>query len=162
MRYSSHSFSTSALDEGEWSASRPSRALLPGKGLPVRILQKAWWDPEPVWTQRLKESLLPLPWIESLSPGRPARSQTLYWLSYPLTLYLAVDIFMCSNNVAAVKRKCCAWWCEDGCHKVRVFVDAPGWWDAVPARGYFRYASTVKSVSAFGQSSLEPPVYINN
>jgi hypothetical protein len=109
-----------------------------------------------------RKNLLPLPWIESLSPGRPARSQTLYWLSYPLTLYLAVDIFMCSNNVATVKRKCCALWCEDGCHKVRVFVDAPGWWDAVPARGYFRYASTVKFVSAFGQSSLEPPVYINN
>jgi hypothetical protein len=32
-RYSSYSFSTSALDIGEWSASRPGRALAPGKGL---------------------------------------------------------------------------------------------------------------------------------
>jgi hypothetical protein len=29
--YSSHSFTTSALDVGEWSASRPGRALPPGK-----------------------------------------------------------------------------------------------------------------------------------
>jgi hypothetical protein len=33
-RYSSYSFSTSALDGGEWSASRPGRALPPGKGPP--------------------------------------------------------------------------------------------------------------------------------
>jgi hypothetical protein len=29
--YISYSFSTSALDGGEWSASRPGRALAPGK-----------------------------------------------------------------------------------------------------------------------------------
>jgi hypothetical protein len=38
-RYSSYSFSTSALDEGEWSASRPGRALAPEKGPPVPIVQ---------------------------------------------------------------------------------------------------------------------------
>jgi hypothetical protein len=54
-RYSSYSFSTSALDEGEWSVSRPGRALPPGKGPPVPIVQEAGWDPEPVWTQRLEE-----------------------------------------------------------------------------------------------------------
>jgi hypothetical protein len=31
-RYSSYSFSTSTLDKDEWSASRPGRALAPGKG----------------------------------------------------------------------------------------------------------------------------------
>jgi hypothetical protein len=36
-RCSSYSFTISALDEGEWSASRPGRALLPGKGHPVPI-----------------------------------------------------------------------------------------------------------------------------
>jgi hypothetical protein len=36
---------------GEWSASRPGRALPPGKGPPVPIVQKAGWAPEPVWTQ---------------------------------------------------------------------------------------------------------------
>jgi hypothetical protein len=54
-RYSSYSFATSALDEGEWSASRPGRALPPGKGPPVPIVQEAGWAPEPVWTQRIEE-----------------------------------------------------------------------------------------------------------
>jgi hypothetical protein len=56
--YSSYSFSTSALDGGEWSVSRPGRALTPGKGPPVHIVQEAGWAPEPVWTQRLEEKLL--------------------------------------------------------------------------------------------------------
>jgi hypothetical protein len=38
-RYSSYSFTTSALDGGEWSASRPGRALPPGNGPPVPIVQ---------------------------------------------------------------------------------------------------------------------------
>jgi hypothetical protein len=54
-RYSSYSFMTSALDGGEWSASRPDRALPPGKGPPVPIVQEAGWAPEPVWTHRLEE-----------------------------------------------------------------------------------------------------------
>jgi hypothetical protein len=54
-RYSSYSFLTSALDGGEWSASRPCRALSPGKGPPVPIVQEAGWAPEPVWTQVLEE-----------------------------------------------------------------------------------------------------------
>jgi hypothetical protein len=54
-RYSSYSFSTLALDGGEWSASRSGRALAPGKGPPVPIVQQAGWAPEPVWTQRLEE-----------------------------------------------------------------------------------------------------------
>jgi hypothetical protein len=43
--YSSYSFTTSALDGGEWSASRPCRALPPGKGPPVPIVQEAGWVP---------------------------------------------------------------------------------------------------------------------
>jgi hypothetical protein len=54
-RYSSHSFTTSALDEGEWSASRPGRALPSGERTPGTIVQEAAWAPEPVWTQRLEE-----------------------------------------------------------------------------------------------------------
>jgi hypothetical protein len=54
-RYISYSFTTSALDGDEWSASRPGRALPPGKGPPVPIVQEAGWDPETVWTQRLEE-----------------------------------------------------------------------------------------------------------
>jgi hypothetical protein len=44
-----------ALDGGEWSASRPGRALPPGKGPPVSIVQEAGWAPEPVSTQGLEE-----------------------------------------------------------------------------------------------------------
>jgi hypothetical protein len=53
--YSSYSFTTSALDGVEWSATRPGRALPPGKGPQVPIVQEAGWAPEPVWTQRLEE-----------------------------------------------------------------------------------------------------------
>jgi hypothetical protein len=54
-RYSSYSFTTSALDGGEWSASRPGRALAPGK---VPIVQETGWTPEPVCTQRIQEKSL--------------------------------------------------------------------------------------------------------
>jgi hypothetical protein len=40
---------------GEWSASRPNRALPPGKEPPVPIGQEARWASEPVWTQKLEE-----------------------------------------------------------------------------------------------------------
>jgi hypothetical protein len=59
----------------------PAALLPPGKGPPVPIGQEAGWAPEPVWTQRLEKNPLPPPGIEPRSPGRPARSQTLYCLS---------------------------------------------------------------------------------
>jgi hypothetical protein len=37
-RYSSYSFSTSALDGGEWSVSRPGRAFTSGERTPVPIV----------------------------------------------------------------------------------------------------------------------------
>jgi hypothetical protein len=55
--YSSYLFTTSAVDEGEWSASRPGRASPPRKGPPVPIVQKVGWTPELVWTQRLEEEI---------------------------------------------------------------------------------------------------------
>jgi hypothetical protein len=51
--YSSYSFTISALEEAHWSASRPGRALVLGKELPVPIVQEAEWAPKPVLTQRL-------------------------------------------------------------------------------------------------------------
>jgi hypothetical protein len=54
-RYSSYSFTTLALDGGEWSAARPSRTLAAGKGCPVPTVREAGWDPEPVWTHRLED-----------------------------------------------------------------------------------------------------------
>jgi hypothetical protein len=44
-----------ALDGGEWSTLRPSRALPLGKEPLVPIGQEAGWAPEPVWMQRLEE-----------------------------------------------------------------------------------------------------------
>jgi hypothetical protein len=56
-RYSSHSFLTSALEEDEWSASRPSRNLPLEKGPPPRFpfLQKGGWATESVWMQSLED-----------------------------------------------------------------------------------------------------------
>jgi hypothetical protein len=48
-RYSSFSFTTSALEGGEWSASLRGHALSPGKGATVPIVQEARWA-----TQKLK------------------------------------------------------------------------------------------------------------
>jgi hypothetical protein len=50
---SSYSFTTSALDGGEWSASRPGRAFTPGVRTPGTHC--TGWAPEPVWTQRIEE-----------------------------------------------------------------------------------------------------------
>jgi hypothetical protein len=60
-RYSSYSFLTSTLDEGEWSASRPGRALPPGNGHLIPIEQEAGWAPRPVWTQARGKILLSVP-----------------------------------------------------------------------------------------------------
>jgi hypothetical protein len=51
--------------------------LYPGKD-PVPIVQEAGWAPRPVWTGA--ENLAP---TGIRSPDRPARSQSLYHLSYP-------------------------------------------------------------------------------
>jgi hypothetical protein len=53
--YSSYSFSTSLLDGGEWSASRPGSTLAPGKEPPVPIVQGAGWASELVCLQGLEE-----------------------------------------------------------------------------------------------------------
>jgi hypothetical protein len=55
--------------------SRPGRALPPGKGPPVPIVQEAGWASEPVWTQRLEEKFFVLPGIEPRS--------SVVGLSYP-------------------------------------------------------------------------------
>jgi hypothetical protein len=54
-KYKSYSFLTSPVDGGNWSASRPGRALPPGKAPPVPIVQEAGWASELVWTQRIEE-----------------------------------------------------------------------------------------------------------
>jgi hypothetical protein len=44
-RYSSYSFSTSVLDRGEWSASRPGRAFTPGERTPGTHCTGGWVGP---------------------------------------------------------------------------------------------------------------------
>ena len=72
--YSSTLPSTSALDGGGWSTSRPGR-FTPRK-YPVPIVQEAGWAPGPVWTG--VENLAP---TGIRSPDRPARNEELYRLS---------------------------------------------------------------------------------
>ena len=74
--YSSTLPSTSALDGGGWSTSHPGR-FTPGED-PVPIVQEAGWAPGPVWM--CEENLAP---TGIRSADRPARSESLYRLSYP-------------------------------------------------------------------------------
>jgi hypothetical protein len=81
--YISYSFSTSALDGGEWSASLLGRALAPGVRTPGTHWAGVWVGPRAgLDTEARGKILSPLPGIEPRSPDRPARSQTLYCLSY--------------------------------------------------------------------------------
>ena len=57
-------------------SSTPRPQFTPGKD-PVPILQEAWWAPGPVWTGGKSR-----PHQDSI-PDCPARSQSLYRLSYP-------------------------------------------------------------------------------
>jgi hypothetical protein len=66
-----HSFSTSALGRGGWSAPRPGR-FTPAKD-PVPIVQEIGWAPGPVWT--CAKNLDP---TGIRSPYRPARSHINY------------------------------------------------------------------------------------
>jgi hypothetical protein len=75
---------TAALEGGEWSAARPGRTLPHGKD-PVPISQEAGWAPGPVWTGGKSRPLR-----DSIIPDRPARSQSLYRLSYPAHTYIIV------------------------------------------------------------------------
>jgi hypothetical protein len=74
-RYSSYSFFTSALDESEWSASRPGPALPPGKG-PGTHWIGGWVGPRAdVDAEARRKILCP---CRGSNPDRPARSQALY------------------------------------------------------------------------------------
>ena len=81
-----------------WVVSVTPRPLsTPGK-VPVPIVQEAGWAPGPVWTGA--ENLVP---TGIRSPDRPARSQSLYRLSYPAH---AGAITNDSVNWRAVKKAC--------------------------------------------------------
>ena len=68
---------TNALEGGEGLASRPGRSLPPGKDR-VPIVQEAGWAPGPVWIGAENLTTTGIRYLD-----RPARSQSLYRLSYP-------------------------------------------------------------------------------
>jgi hypothetical protein len=91
-RYSSYSFSTSALDGGGRSASRPGPHFSPGEKTPGTHCTGGWVGPRAgLDTEARGKILSPLPGIDPRSPGRPARSQTLYWLRYAAHLTLLLQ-----------------------------------------------------------------------
>jgi len=74
------------LDHGTrrgWGVSVKPRPLFTSGKDPVSIVQEALWAPGPVWTGA--ENLAP---TGIRSPDRPARSQSLYRLSYRPTLHI--------------------------------------------------------------------------
>jgi hypothetical protein len=80
-RYSSHSFSTSALDGGEWSASRPGRAFTPGERTPGTHCTGGWVGPRAsLDTEARRKILCPR---RGSNPDRPVVQPivTLYCLS---------------------------------------------------------------------------------
>jgi hypothetical protein len=61
-----------------WVVNATHRPLYPRERDPVPTVQEARWAPGPVWTGA--ENLAPTGFR---SPDRPARSQSLYWISNP-------------------------------------------------------------------------------
>jgi hypothetical protein len=64
--YSSYSFMTSALNAGEWSASRPGRALPPGKGPPRTHCTGGWVGPRAGLDTEARGKILCLCWVSNL------------------------------------------------------------------------------------------------
>jgi hypothetical protein len=77
-----HLFLTSALVGGEWSASRHCR-FTPGQIATGTHCIGVWMDPRAGLNDVEKRKFLTLPGLELRPLCRPARSQSLYRLSYP-------------------------------------------------------------------------------
>jgi hypothetical protein len=81
---------TSALVGGEWSALRPDR-FTPGERAPGTHWLGGWVDPRTGLDDVEKRKFLTLPGLELRSLGRPARSQSLYRLRYPGSLFFTYN-----------------------------------------------------------------------
>jgi hypothetical protein len=92
-------FLTSALDGGEWSASRPAR-FTPGERAPGTHWITDWVGPR-AGLDTAKKREISCPCRESNS-NRPARSSSLYRLSYPGSVIIILQfnylLFMCRIN----------------------------------------------------------------
>jgi hypothetical protein len=83
-----HTVLTSPLVRGEWSASRPCRFTL-GERAPGTHCIGGWVDPRASLNDVEKRKFLTLSELELRPLGRPARSQSLYRLSYPGSLFIS-------------------------------------------------------------------------
>ena len=79
-------------------SSTPRQHFTPRKD-PVPILQEAGWAPGPVWTGGKSRP------HRDLIPDRPARSQSLYRLSYPAHN----DLYCSPNTVRVIKSRKMRW-----------------------------------------------------
>jgi hypothetical protein len=77
-----HIFLTSALDGGEWSASRPGRFIL-WETVPGTHRIGSWVGLRAGLDDVEKREFLTLLRLKHWTVGRPTRSQSLYRLSYP-------------------------------------------------------------------------------
>jgi len=78
-------------------SSTPRPHFTPGKD-PVPILQEAGWTPGPVWTGGKSR-----PHRDS-TPDRPARSQSLYRLTYTAHIYIYIYIYIYTYLLTAWSR----------------------------------------------------------
>jgi hypothetical protein len=83
-----------------WLVSVTSRPhFSPGERTPGTHCTGGWVGPRAgLGTEARGKILLPLPGIETLPPGRPACSETLYWLSYPAHKTINYYDDLCGNN----------------------------------------------------------------
>jgi hypothetical protein len=81
--YSSYSFTTSALYGVSGQGYAPDAFYPQGKDPRYPLYRRLGGPQSRSGHRAYRKNLLPLLWIEPRSPGRPARSQTLYCLSYP-------------------------------------------------------------------------------
>ena len=84
-------FHDSGTRRGWVVSSTPRPHFTPRKN-PVPVLQEAGWAPGPVWTGGKSR-----PHRDSI-PDRPARSQSLYRLSYPAHIYIYIYIDASHHN----------------------------------------------------------------
>ena len=84
------------LGGGGWSTPHPGR-FTPGKD-PVPIVQEAGWASGPVWTG--VENLGP---TGIWSPDRPARSESLYRLSYPGPFEVCMVLYFIFSSIQTLQ-----------------------------------------------------------
>jgi hypothetical protein len=125
----SHVSLTSALVGGEWSASRPGLFTL-GERAPSTHWIRGWAGPRigPDYVKRRK--FLPLPGLELRPLGRPARSQSLYRLSYPGFMilnkrYLNVHCLV-QRCTSRAHRTVCEDVCSSACTRAKDATARPG------------------------------------